>query len=1308
VAGLTGAAMSDKAPQISLPQGGGAIQGIGELFQPDPQTGTAHLSVPLQLSPGRNGFQPSLTLAYDSGQGNGPFGVGWGLSVPSVRRRTSKGVPRYVDSDTFVLSGAEDLMPVAGVVAGRQRFRPRVEGMFARIEHVVGAEGDYWQVWTGDGHRSTYGTPRPSTAPPDWRDPAVICDPADPGRVFGWLISETGDSTGNLIRYAYESDPDLPGCAQRYLAEIGYADVGDATHPTFAIRVVFTYQPRPDAVRDRRAGFEIRTARRCTQIDTLIQPPQVQSPQTESPILSRSVFLDYRQAPGNGASLLAAVRIQGRDGSATQDLPPLEFAYSEFHPETRRYTNLAGALPNAPLSGPDIELVDLFGFGLPSVLEINGTTRYWRNCGDGRLADPRSMRLVPTGVALSGTGVQLADMTGDGRPDLVVTRGPLPGYFPMSADGGFDQKGFTPYRSAPAVNLDDPAVKLVDLDGDGVIDALRSGESLQAYYNRPPDSWDGPVPVRGPEVALQDPRVRLADMTGDGLTDLVLVHDGNLSYWPYCGWGHWDQPVAMANAPRFADPGYGAAGFDPRRLLIGDVDGDGCADVVYVADDTVTVWLNQGGGGFADPVVIHGTPPVDDVDAVRLADMLGCGTAGVLWSYAAGRVRGGNYTFLDLTGGTKPYLLTVLDNHRGARTTIEYAASTLFALADQDAGRPWATTLPFPVQVVSTTRLTDHFSGTTLTSQYSYHHGYWDGTDREFRGFGRVDRRDVVRGGPTSSAPTETRSWFHLGPVGPEFGAWIDLDHSAEYWSGDPPLAGHLDLDGLPGTVPRRVLRDAVRAARRTLLRQELYGLDGTPGQARPYEITDHAVAIAPVLDGRGTDRQDWQDHPVFALRATLTRSSVWERGADPMIHIQVTGGYDDYGRPASVIDIGVPRGHDPRRGDGSDPYLATLTTTAHATRDDEARYVTDRVVSSRRDELTATSAVAALDLAAAALAGTTARNLRALTLTYYDGPPAAGPGVPPDALGGLPLGQIGDAGLPTRVETLAVTPDQLAVLGAPAYLPADGTSVPASAFPPDRYPSAFAQALPPLAGYTWHPDGAGHVAGYYVQSRRQAYDTRGLVTASRDALGNDTVVEYEPCGLLPRSVTDPLGLTHSAEYDYRVLSPSVATDPNGNRTQAGYTPLGFLAWTAATGRIGANQGDTAEQPGIAYSYILTAWDDSAGAAQRQPMAVRTTRRILHRWTTIDEANATRAADGQPPLTDAEIAALFPANEAEQYPERFIQDVEYSDGLSRLLQKRTQADTIVLDDLGLTADQTGRSPLPAPTASIPLRRPRSR
>src|SRR5215211_4220475 len=106
--------MSSKAgtaeQHISLPKGGGALQGIDEKFSPDLQTGTGNFTVPLALPPGRNGFQPQLSLTYSTGNGNGPFGQGWQLSVPGVARRTDRGVPRYRDGsatpadwDTFLL-----------------------------------------------------------------------------------------------------------------------------------------------------------------------------------------------------------------------------------------------------------------------------------------------------------------------------------------------------------------------------------------------------------------------------------------------------------------------------------------------------------------------------------------------------------------------------------------------------------------------------------------------------------------------------------------------------------------------------------------------------------------------------------------------------------------------------------------------------------------------------------------------------------------------------------------------------------------------------------------------------------------------------------------------------------------------------------------------------------------------------------------------------------------------------------------------------------------------------------------------------
>ena len=109
---------------IALPKGGGALRGIGEKFSPDLHTGTGNFTVPIALPPGRNGLQPQLTFVYSSGNGNGAYGLGWNLGVPGVSRKTSKGIPRYDDSqDVFILSGAEDLVPVPGG-AGRGQALP--------------------------------------------------------------------------------------------------------------------------------------------------------------------------------------------------------------------------------------------------------------------------------------------------------------------------------------------------------------------------------------------------------------------------------------------------------------------------------------------------------------------------------------------------------------------------------------------------------------------------------------------------------------------------------------------------------------------------------------------------------------------------------------------------------------------------------------------------------------------------------------------------------------------------------------------------------------------------------------------------------------------------------------------------------------------------------------------------------------------------------------------------------------------------------------------------------------------------------
>ncbi len=1295
---------SNNANQIiSTPQGGGALHGIGETFSPDLHTGTGNFTVPIALPAGRNGFQPQLSLIYSTGNGNGPYGLGWNLTVPGVSRKTSKGIPRYRNDhasesggDTFILSGAEDLIPVTETV-GVVSYRPRTEGLFARIEHHATPDTNHWEVRSKDGLVSVYGTPGAS---PD--DPAVIANPENRAEIFNWKLTRTTDPFDNTIQYEYERDSGETAdhhWDQLYLKRIRYADytepgAGGVPVKKFLVSVTFVYEERPDPFSDHRAGFEIRTRLRCTGIEI-----RTHAGSERLVRVYRLIYLDQRmlpieQLPLNAASLLSQVLVEGHDDERIESLPPLEFGYTTFEPTRRRYkpfTGPSGSRPERSLGHPEYELVDLFGNGLPSVLEFNGQVRYWRNRGNGRFDLMRTMETAPAGVRFSEPGVQLLDANGNGRADLMVVDGLRNGYYPLTFRGEWNERGLVRYRSAPTVNLDAPDVRLMDLDGDGVTDALRTGQQFELYYNDPDYGWSD-IEVRKridstsfPNVSFEDPRIKLGDMTGDGLQDIILIQGRRVEYWPYRGYGRWGRRVTMRNSPRFEDAAlFPGIGFDPKRLIIGDVDGDGVADLVYVSSGHITVWINQDGNAWSDPIVIHGTPPVTDATALRLADMLGTGTDGILWTYDFGAFPDSTFKFLDLTGGVKPYVLDQMDNHMGAVTRVSYAASTRFYL--EDDGRPetrWRTPLPFPVQVVARVEVIDQISHGKLTTEYRYHHGYWDGTEREFRGFGMVEQLDTETfadyhaagaHGPETrfepvldkhfSPPLLTKTWFHQGPVDDDTGDWEELDWAPDYWPGDPQALAHTDAVNafLQTLNDPRHRRDALRTLRGSTLRTELYAHDGAVHQDRPYTVTEQSYGLR---EESPPESGDQERQRIFFPHPLAQRTTQWERGDEPMTQFAFTYNYDAYGQSRRQVSLAVPRGRDYRvPAPVGAPYLGTLAETQYAQRDDAQRYMVNRVSGIASFEVLNDGSQTVYDLYRQIQAGTAQRKLFGQSFNYYDG----------DAFVGLPFGQLGDFGAPVRTTSLVLTeeilreayrdPDNPNAPDRPPYLRPEGV-----ASWPAEYPQEFRDNTPPLAGYIF-ADGSDHrTRGYFVHSTRVEFDfqkpdlpRRGLPVTMRDALGADTTISYDrPYHLLPLQVTNAVGLTISAEYDYRVLQPRMVTDANRNRHAVTFSPLGLVTSTAVMGKEGEQAGDTLEVPGSRLEY-----DFFAFATWGKPVFVRSIVREHH----VTETNV----------------PLPKLNET-------IETVEYSDGFSRLLQTRTQAEDVLFGDPNfgegvLSADQS--------------------
>lgn len=370
-----------------------------------------------------------------------------------------------------------------------------------------------------------------------------------------------------------------------------------------------------------------------------------------------------------------------------------------------------------------------------------------------------------------------------------------------------------------------------------------------------------------------------------------------------------------------------------------DIDGSGTTDIIYLGTDQIDIYRNQSGNSWSDRESLTTFPAVDNLSAVQAVDLLGNGTACLVWSSPLPADSSRPMRYIDLMGGQKPHLLIKTVNNLGAETEVRYAPSTYFYLKDKRDGKPWVTRLPFPVHVVERVVTHDRISGNQFVTRYEYHHGYFDDIEREFRGFGMVEHWDTeefaalnasgqVPAGTNVEAashvpPVRTKTWFHTGVylgrnhVSDYFAGLLNATDQGEYFrepglTDDEARALLLPDTVLPSGLILEEEREACRALKGSMLRQEVYADDAdhpgaTPEQIQrartPYTVTEQNFSIR-ALQPRGTNR-----HAVFYTHGGEAISYHYERDpTDPRIQHALTLEVDDYDNVLKQAAIGYGR----------------------------------------------------------------------------------------------------------------------------------------------------------------------------------------------------------------------------------------------------------------------------------------------------------------------------------------------------------------------------------------------------------------
>ena len=641
-------------PSISLPKGGGAIKGIDEKFSVNAVNGTASFSIPLPISQAR-GVTPSLSLSYNSGGGNGVFGLGWSLGISSIKRKTDKELPKYfdsIDSDTYLLSEAEDLVPefekdVNGFFLQDSNhnytikekdssdnlfriryYRPRIEGLFARIERWINkTSGEIkWRVISKENVTTLYG----------WSDASRLSTPGDVNKVFEWMPEFVFDDKGNCAKYVYKKEDSI-GFNQGLLhnrnrligGDLKYTNLyiekvlyGNKTpyknfndlYPDdldFMFQTVFDYGTlvkrdlpllddtvdtinngnwdfRNDSFSEYKSGFEIRTTRLCKRILLFHYFSELPG----GSALVKSLNLNYDTTIENGFTFLTSMS-----------------SYGYIKKPDGTYTSK---------KLPDTEF------------------EYQKHDWNKEIRTVSSDNLVHAPVGLDEQQYQFTDLFNEGLSGILTEQANGWYYKRNLSNGKFEQaKLVTPKPSFSGLGSQ---LQLADLDGDGGKQLVNYSYEPKGFFEiNDEEEWE---PFKNfetlPTINLKDSNTRMIDLNGDGIADVLITEDNVFTWYESQGrkgFKNIHRTIKSFDEEKgphivFAD--------SSQSIYLSDMNGDGLTDIVRIRNSEVCYWPNLGYGNFGAKVSMDNAPVFDfpelfNPSFLHLTDIDGSGTTDLVY-----------------------------------------------------------------------------------------------------------------------------------------------------------------------------------------------------------------------------------------------------------------------------------------------------------------------------------------------------------------------------------------------------------------------------------------------------------------------------------------------------------------------------------------------------------------------------------------------------------------------------------------------------------------------------------------------------